>query len=556
VPLLLELPRSARFAEAEIRAQTLLEAYPESDEAQLFRRLAESLKHVEPCRTSPMTEEALERIMAPPKKMPAPGPCPGAFADPRKGPERKGPANPLESRATLPPKNLKEPRVLPGRFLSKSVLSREPLHGCAFAGALNTLTQIQGAVTVAHGPRSCVHIASSTMLSSGLGSLARYGTVIPEQIDPPVLGTDLAEAQFIHGGLDLLSDKLSTVRASHGGPLFVVTTCPAGVIGEDIRAAVAAQSEPGEPPILLVGTDGNIEGDYLQGVINACIEGAAPLIETSCPRAKDSVNIVAEKNIALNADANFAVVERLLSMLGLQVNCRFVRRTTVESLRGYLRAPLNLLAYDDHLGRVLKAFLSERFHVPFAENPFPAGFHQTERWLREIAGHFHCLGRAEQALARLRDEYERGLAEIGDSLRGKRLMVVAYNHNIDWILETAFDVGMEIVKVGIVDYSQDGLYRTRYGDLVQADVGYNPDQRAQDIAELRPHLVLGNYQSPGLPQTTHYDTVALCPDVGHLGGLLPARRWARLLQTPLSEGWRADEARLPAGTPRNRSGDS
>jgi hypothetical protein len=46
--------------------------------------------------------------------------------------------------------------------------------------------------------------------------------------------------------------------------------------------------------------------------------------------------------------------------------------------------------------------------------------------------------------------------------------------------------------VGIVDYSQDGLYRTRYRDLVHADVGYNPDQRAQDIAELRPHLVLGN----------------------------------------------------------------
>ena len=62
--------------------------------------------------------------------------------------------------------------------------------------------------------------------------------------------------------------------------------------------------------------------------------------------------------------------------------------------------------------------------------------------------------------------------------------------------------------------------------------------------DLRPDLVLANYQSPGLPDTAHYDTVPLCPDVGHLAGVRLAERWARLLRAPLVEGWRRDEARL------------
>jgi hypothetical protein len=61
---------------------------------------------------------------------------------------------------------------------------------------------------------------------------------------------------------------------------------------------------------------------------------------------------------------------------------------------------------------------------------------------------------------------------------------------------------------------------------------------------LKPDLFLGNYQSPGLPQISHYDTVPLCPNTGHLGGLALARRWRRLLNAPIREGWRKDEARL------------
>jgi nitrogenase molybdenum-iron protein alpha/beta subunit len=357
----------------------------------------------------------------------------------------------------------------------------------------------------------------------------------------------MTEATMVHGGLDAFHQRLQAVLARRPRAAFVVTTCPAGVIGDDVDQVVSQTRT--SVPIHRVATDGDIEGDYLQGVINACIEGAGRLIDSTVQPADDCVNIVAEKNIATNAEANFAQIEQLLNLMGLRVHCRFVRRTTVDRLREYLRAPLNLPAYLDHLGRVLREYLSENFGCRFAQHPFPSGFHETQRWAKDIAAFFGREAQAGLAMEAMRSDYLQQVAALRPHLAGKRLMLVTYNHDVDWILETAFDLDMDVVKLGIVDYSQDGQFRTRYGDRVTAQIGYNPDQRADDIASVEPDLVLGNYQSPGLPETTHYDTVPLCPNTGPFAGLALAQRWRRILAAPMREGWRRDEARLLRPTP-------
>lgn len=528
VPVVQVLPRSRRFALAESRAQTMLAAFPDSPEAGIFRQLARTAVNPPPSDPHPLSDEELERVV-----LGRTGP-----AGPRRLPLQPVPATSIPPTAASP-----GDQPAAGRYLSKSLLTREPLHGCAFTGAVNTLTQIGDAVTVAHGPSSCANIAASTMRSAGLATLRLHGVAVPEQLAPALVSTRMSDLTLIHGGTDALRAGLQQAASHQPEAIFVTTTCPAGVVGDDLGQVIAEQHSL-RRPVLAISTDGDIEGDYLQGVINACVEGAGALIDPRVAPAEDCVNVVAEKNIALNADLNFAEMERLLGMLGLRVNTRFVRRTSVAALHDYLRAPLNLLAYGDHLGQVLRSFLTGTFGCRFAENPFPSGFHETERWLREIAGFFDRAALAERALEVMRAEYTAGIARLRPRLAGSRLMLVTYNHDVDWILETAFDLDIEVVKVGIVDYSQDGVHRTRYADRVTAQTGYRPEQRAADIAALRPDLCLGNYQSPGLPQTTHYDTIPMCPDAGHLGGLALARRWQRLLDAPLIEGWRGDEARL------------
>lgn len=119
-------------------------------------------------------------------------------------------------------------------------------------------------------------------------------------------------------------------------------------------------------------------------------------------------------------------------------------------------------------------------------------------------------------------------------------MVISYNHNIDWLLETAFDVGMEVVRVGILNYTQDSVVKTRFANAIDFQTNYTPNQRSVDIEKYKPDLVLSNYAATGMPATSRYDTLPLCPDIGFESGLAIANRWVRVLQGPQVEGWQHD----------------
>ena len=349
------------------------------------------------------------------------------------------------------------------------------------------------------------------------------------------------EETAVYGGGDRLRQTLRRILPDRPPVVFVVNACPPGVIGDDLEAIIqdVAGEGPGVP-ILPITADGNIQGDFMQGVLNACIEGAAALIDPTIPPEGNRVNVLAEKNIANNAESNFRALADLLESLGITVNCRFVRDTPVAALHDFGKARLNLLAYDDHFGRVLRDFFSDRFGALFAAHPFPVGFSESARWLTDIAAYFGKSAEAEQLIEDNRQRYRQQMDRLHPHLAGRRLMIVSYIHDVDWVLETAFDAGMTVEKVGILDYSQDHLFRTRYEGRFVVETGYTAEQRDKDLIERHPDLFLCNYVPGQLPIAVHADGIPLCPDVGFGGGAALARRWATLLKAPIREGWRDD----------------
>ncbi|MFP4350352.1 MAG: nitrogenase component 1 [Desulfococcaceae bacterium] len=535
LPIVCRISRSDRFRKAEEQNRTVIQAFPDSVESGMFRNLAGQITgsgRLYPAK--PLADFDLERIIYR-KRGPTPThERPVQGGSPVLKPEKKSEG---QGESTIAPAM---PPAVPHR-LSKSMLFREPLHGCAFTGAISTTTQIRGAVTVAHGPRSCAHIAHRTVLSSGIRAARRRRQVLPRQLAPSVISSDMNEGVVIYGGGEALQDTLFKALSQAPSTVFVVTACPAGVIGDDAEAAVqAARAAYPEIPVIAITSDGNIQGDYMQGVINACLEGAAALIDPSVKPEGDRVNILAEKNIANNAESNFRIIADLLGALEIEVNCRFVRDTPAAALRGFRKARLNLLAYEDHFGRVLRTYFTEHHQAAFAARPFPVGFAETERWLAEIAAAFGRTDTARRVADERRSAYEISVAEYRSHLAGKRLMIVSYIHDVDWILETAFDLGMAVEKVGILNYSQDHIFRTRFKGRFDLETGYTPRRRDADLTRIRPDLLLCNYVPGQMPVSVHADGIPFCPDVGFLGGIAYARRWAALLKAPIREGWRND----------------
>ncbi|MDR3174076.1 MAG: nitrogen fixation protein NifEH [Treponema sp.] len=562
LPLVASFPRSQLFAQSEAAGKCLVEAYPDSETAEKFRALADLLiRPAEPYPALPLSDEELEeRILGPrggfrDRPRAAKGIAPGSIGAMPGGSDTGPEPGPAAS----------QPAAAKPALYSKALIAREPLHGCAFSGAMSIATQLGDCVSVAHGPRSCAHITYQSITSAPRRFLLERGIVLPYVSAPPVVSSEMNEGAMIFGGIGELRKKIVDLKnqrtgISHGPGdgtsggasgegfpghpppvIFVLTTCPAGIIGDDI-AGVLDLADPATRIIPLL-TGGNLEGDYLQGILFAYREIARALIDRTQGAEVDTVNIVAEKPETNARAESFRYVKAILDSFGITVNCHFICETSVEEIRRFCRGRLNILAWGDYMGRAIRGFLETEFGAEFFEDPFPIGFRESCDWVRKIGACFHKPPEAAEAIvAEYTRQYRREIGRIKPNLKGKKLMVITYNQNIDWILQTALDLEMEIPFVGILNFSQDNNFKTRFkDDIGELRILYDNEKRQADLERIRPDLLLTNYGSNDQDQGIFADTIPLCPTAGFMSGLLLARRWSEFFKMNLKEGWRQDE---------------
>ena len=452
-------------------------------------------------------------------------------------------------------------------LMSKNVIRDEPLHGCAFNGAVCMSIHIKDAVVLMHAPKSCAFISWQTVSSTGRRSLYERGTLLPSSLLPGLDATDMTESDMVFGGTDRLLEKVREITSDkneglgqlgkgdksgqsgtyskgeqHKAPkaLIVVSACPAGIIGDDIDR-VKELSTP-ECPVITVKADGNLSGDYLQGMLMAYTELAKQIIDPALKPEPDTVNIVFEKVVTKNAESNFQTMKAFLDRMGIRVNCRFLYDTSFDSVRKFCTAGLNLLAYKDFTGNILEKFFRQNYGSEFLDVQFPVGYEETETWIRKVAEHFGKQEAAESIIAENREKYYSRIRELKPVLKGKKLFIVTFNHELDWILRAALDTGMEIVKIGVLNFSQDEGFRTSIPEIEHVDVveNYDREQRIHDIETLKPDIVLGNYITEKIEHKAIFDTIPMCPDVGFFSGLDLVCRWSGLFKSENEGEWRND----------------
>lgn len=528
LPLVASFPKSMEISAAEQLKQTTLQAFPQGSMANQFMRLAQDiLGFSTPLPACPLSPDALESTVI----------------------DGKIHIVPLQTMSAAP-KNAKPlfgeiprvPFVQQRRYRSKSVNRHEVFHGCAFNGAVHTLIQIKDTVTLAHGPRSCAYISSHGITSAARRAAIKYGGSLENLSEPNLQSTEMDERVAIFGGNDSLEKSLCAVAHYEPKAVFVATTCTSGIIGDDVHVAInAARDVLGQNvPVIPVAADGDINGDYMQGIIDAMMRVADHYVDKSVMPEENSVNIVAEKNLATNTESNYLAIRSILDSIGLRVNCRFIRNCTTEELRSFLRGRVNLLASADLCGRTIMAYLADHFGARFLTSAFPVGFNATELWLKELAKVF---GKEAEALSLVRQErikYDRAVKSLRPALEGKRVFIVTQSYQIDWVLDLAFDLGMEIVKVGVLASAWDEGFVTHYKGKFPLAVSYTREQRDREIDVLAPDLTLTNAIWQDQPDDRRVDVIPIIPDVGFDGAIGLAQRWRRLLRLPPKEGWRYD----------------
>ena len=581
LPIVLKVPRSDAFARAEVARRTVVELGEDAALVDAFARLARRVVEGLPLyEAHPLTDEELEakilgtnRLVeaasdesgasggsleagtareasihgASPQQAPfAPAsapeverePAPEIVSEPAPAPKSADTSAPEVEPAPAP-----APATIglsnPNRYLSKNMANREPLHGCAYNGACMMALQVRDAVVVAHAPTHCFNLTRQTATSTGRRVLYERGAVLPASLAPPFACTNMSESDMVFGGTGKLLERVGQLKQRRPRAIVVVSGCTAGIIGDDIDRAKQL-SEP-DLPVITIKADGNMSGDYLQGMLECYTALAHQVIDPTLPSRPRTVNIVFEKVVVKETEQNFAFVQGVLNRMGVTVNCRFLCNTTYDALEAFTTAELNLLAYRDYTGAMLEDFFKSEYGCAFFEHDFPVGVPETEEWVRALAMHFGCPEEGERILGEQRAEYDRRIAALRPVLAGKRLMVFTYNLDLDWIIEPAMDAGIEICKICVLDYSQDQGFRTKLDLDFPVEQNYDRTKREQDLERYRPDILLSNYASSLETSAAVVDTIPMCPPVGVESGISLLERWTRLIGSNLKEGWRDDE---------------
>lgn len=271
--------------------------------------------------------------------------------------------------------------------------------GCTLTGALSITTHVRDAVSIIHGPKGCAHhnfsLFHATMLDNEQAAL------------PDLVSSALLESDIIFGGEEALARTIRSVCDRDVSTVFVLSTCLAGTIGDDVDA-VCGRDWP--VPVIPVPTAGFLGGSFQDGVNNALI---ALTVFSEPSQPGPCVNIIGEKNLEYEVEENYAEIVRLLTLLHLPVGIRFVHNISPDDIPALGAARLNILR-DPSLVPAGE-HLRQRFGTPYIPS-FPDGLSATLAFIGSVAA--ACGIDPGQAL-RTEQEFQAEIladfADIGDS---------------------------------------------------------------------------------------------------------------------------------------------
>ncbi len=522
LPVCETIPRSDAFARAEEKKRTVVELDEPGPEREVFYRLARRIQSgltLYPAR--PLSDEELEAVVLYGKTAPA----------------VTAPAAPAQGTTETSP---------PSAFAAENGekapdFNRPPLYGCAFNGAATTAVHLTDAVIIAHAPRACAFYTWQNISSPGRRNLFNRGILMPSAISPNFESTDIGQTQAVFGGMEALRESVRAAMERRPGAVVVISSCVSGIIGDDILS-VEDMSTP-EIPVIAVDADGDIKGDYMEGIEMCLHKIARRLIDPDTPKRPMTVNLIGETGVANNTAVNFNTISGLLGEMGITVNCRFLGDASASEIRRLTAAPLNILAVDSPDNRKLQTWLEQRYVCRFFDECLPVGFQATASFLERIGDFFGCRAAAEPVIGREKARFEAEAARLRPLLQGKTALMTTINANMDWLWDAANAVGMDFTWIGVLNYLRRELSvtdRPERRDRVEEIT--DRTLVARRIQERKPDVVLSNYTA-ALPEADYItDNMPMGQLVGFRAGLDTMDRWARLMQTRREGVWMRDEA--------------
>lgn len=313
--------------------------------------------------------------------------------------------------------------------------SKDPMIGCALEGIANMVAGIKDVSIVIHSPQGC----ASTVA-------AGYDHHEVDFTKRKVGCTRLFESDIVMGASEKLKGLIKGADQSfHAKVMFVVGTCAADIIGEDIEGLcnnLQPEVNAKLVPILAGGFRGNAYDGLEMG-----LEALLPFIKKRQTNRRGKkpriVNIIApQANINPTWWADLQWIKQTLKSLRIKVQTVISHGTSFAELEQAGEATANILLSHD-VGYKFAQKMQQTHDIPLILNdiPLPIGVKNTTRWLQALAAHFKIEEKKVEPLIRQGEEI------VVDTLRRRALMIIPRYRNCRVAVSADATLGIGLVRM-------------------------------------------------------------------------------------------------------------
>lgn len=314
--------------------------------------------------------------------------------------------------------------------------------GCCYAGCKGVvLGPIRDALTIVHGPIGCSYYAWNTRRHKGKALEGEKNFL------NYCFSTDMQDGDVVFGGMKKLRTAIKeAVEIFDPQTILICSTCPVGLIGDDINAvATEAEKEYGIK-VLSFNCEGykgvsQSGGHHIanNGLIKHIIGVGDKVV------GKYSLNILGEYNIG----GDGFEIERVLKKIGYEIVTVMTGNGTIEGMKNAHKANLNVVQCHRSINYIAE-MLNQKYGTDWVKVNF-IGLQSMVKSLRDIAKYFGD----KDLMARTEAVIEEELAEVVPKLeafkkktQGKTAALFVGGSRAHHYQKMFKDLGMETVLAG------------------------------------------------------------------------------------------------------------
>ncbi|MBP1618514.1 MAG: nitrogenase molybdenum-iron protein alpha subunit [Bacteroidetes bacterium] len=380
--------------------------------------------------------------------------------------------------------------------------------GCTYAGCKGVvLGPTRDIVNIVHGPIGCSFYAWLTRRNQ-----TKPETELDENFIPYAFSTDMQDKNIVFGGEEKLSQAIrEAYELFHPKAIAVFSTCPVGLIGDDVHRVSRHMKEE-------IGNGINIFGFSCEGYRGVSQSAGHHIANNGLFKhligrddeirgsAKYRVNLLGEYNIGGDAFE----LERIFDKCGIHLIATFSGNTTVNQFENAHTADLNMVMCHRSINYVAE-MMETAFGIPWIKVQ-PIGANSTAKMLRKIAKYFgeqELIDKVEAVIAEEMAEVEAVREKIYPKTKGKLSMLFVGGSRAHHYQDLFEELGMTTIAAGYEfghrdDYEGRSVIPTIQIDAdsrsieeltVTADpTRYNPRKTEEELAELSKDMEFTEYK--------------------------------------------------------------